>query len=231
MALIAQQWQRATGERTRFRGYDLEKLAVASRDFVCKACSNLCDMKEFTIEGQKSYWGDKCSDKFRKPSPTGRKPVIDDLFAYREQLLEALPNAASGRWKVGLPRAMSMLEQLPFWRRYFAELGIPTVLSPADRPAHFGGGDRDGGGAALLPGAGGPRARAGAGGGGRGLHSDSQPGGCRGRRRGRACSAARPVLPLEPDAAVGVARRARTRTAAASLSDRRLCISSSGPHR
>ena len=54
-------------------------------------------MKEFTIEGQKSYWGDKCSDKFRKPSATGRKPVIEDLFAYRERLLEDLrPNAAAG---------------------------------------------------------------------------------------------------------------------------------------
>ena len=51
-------------------------------------------MKEFVIEGQKSYWGDKCSDKFRKPSATGRKPVIDDLFAFREQLLEALPERA-----------------------------------------------------------------------------------------------------------------------------------------
>jgi predicted CoA-substrate-specific enzyme activase len=134
MALIAREWRQATGGRTRFRGYDLGKLAVGSRDFVCKACSNLCDMKEFTIEGQKSYWGDKCSDKFRKPSPTGRKPVIEDLFAYREQLLEALPNAASGPWKIGLPRAMSMLDQLPFWRRYFAELGLPTMLSPATDP-------------------------------------------------------------------------------------------------
>jgi len=134
MALIARQWHQATGAATRFRGYDLGKLSVASRDFVCKACSNLCDMKEFSIEGQKSYWGDKCSDKFRKPSATGRKPVIDDLFAYRERLLEELPNAASGRWKIGLPRAMSMLEQLPFWRRYFAELGIPTVLSPVTDP-------------------------------------------------------------------------------------------------
>jgi predicted nucleotide-binding protein (sugar kinase/HSP70/actin superfamily) len=134
MALIARQWQHATGGRTRFRGYDLGRLRVASRDFVCKACSNLCDMKEFAIEGQKSYWGDKCSDKFRKPSSTGRKPVIDDLFTYREQLLEELPNATSGRWTVGLPRAMSMLDQLPFWRRYFAELNIPTVLSPVTDP-------------------------------------------------------------------------------------------------
>ena len=96
-------------------------------------------MKEFVIEGQKSHWGDKCSDKFRKPSATGRKPVIEDLFAYREALLaeplvlQARPSA-SGPFRVGLPRAMSMFDQLPFWRRYFAELGVETVLSPVTDP-------------------------------------------------------------------------------------------------
>ena len=134
MALIARQWHLATGGISRFRGYNLDKLELATRDFVCKACSNLCDMKEFTIEGQKSYWGDKCSDKFRKPSATGRKPVIDDLFAYREKLLEALPDARGSRLRVGLPRAMSMLERLPFWKRYFADLGIETLLSPVTDP-------------------------------------------------------------------------------------------------
>ena len=131
MALIARQWHWATGAPSRFRGYDLEKLHLTTRDFVCKACSNLCDMKEFVIEGQKSYWGDKCSDKFRKPSATGRKPVIEDLFAYREQLLESLPLEPSDtpRLKVGLPRAMSLIDRLPFWRTYFRELGIETVLS------------------------------------------------------------------------------------------------------
>ena len=29
---------------------------------------------------------------------------------------------------------MSMLDRLPFWKRYFAELGIPTVLSPVTDP-------------------------------------------------------------------------------------------------
>jgi predicted CoA-substrate-specific enzyme activase len=134
MALIARQWHQATDGTTRFRGYDLHQLRMTSRDLVCKACSNFCDMKEFTIEGQKSYWGDKCSDKFRKPSATGRKPVIDDLLAYREQLLEALPVVEGGASKVGIPRAMSALDRLPFWRRYFAELGIATVLSPVTDP-------------------------------------------------------------------------------------------------
>ena len=134
MALIARQWHQATGGETRFRGYDLRKLDLHTRDFVCKACTNLCDIKEFVIEGNKSYWGDKCSDRYRKPSTTGRKPVIEDLFQFREQLIEKLPNAKGGKFRVGLPRAMSMLDRLPFWRRYFAELGIETVLSPVTDP-------------------------------------------------------------------------------------------------
>src|ERR1022692_4566433 len=140
MALIARQWHRATGGASRFRGYALDKLSLSTRDFVCKACSNLCDMKEFVIEGQKSYWGDKCSDKFRKPSATGRKPVIEDLFEFRDKLLAQLPSSprvpAPGALplKIGLPRAMTMFERLPFWRTYFSELGLETVLSPVIDP-------------------------------------------------------------------------------------------------
>ena len=143
MALIARQWREATGGASRFRGYDLSQLSMASRDFVCRACSNLCDIKEFTIEGQKSYWGDKCSDKFRKPSPTGRKPVIEDLFAFRERLLEGLPGyavtgpkfkRAPGRVYVGIPRTMSMWDLFPFWNRYFREIGVEVALSPATDP-------------------------------------------------------------------------------------------------
>src|ERR1035437_5207595 len=140
MALIARQWHVATQGASRFRGYDLHKLELTQRDFVCKACTNLCDMKEFVIEGQKSFWGDKSSDKFRKPSATGRKPVIDDLFAYREELLDALPTAAGGKFKIGLPPAMSMLERLPVWKRYFAELGLEAVLSPVTDPRISAGG-------------------------------------------------------------------------------------------
>jgi predicted nucleotide-binding protein (sugar kinase/HSP70/actin superfamily) len=134
MALIARQWRQATNFSSKFRGYDLSRLSMTSRDFVCKACSNYCDIKEFTIEGQKSYWGDKCSDKFRKPSVTGRKPVVDDLFAFREKVIEELVAAApasTSKLRVGIPRAMSTFDRYPFWHRYFAELGVETVLSPS----------------------------------------------------------------------------------------------------
>lgn len=133
MALIARQWKAATNGASKFRGYDLSRLSMTSRDFVCKACTNLCDIKEFTIEGQKSHWGDKCSDKFRKPSATGRKPVIEDLLVYREAVIEELaPKTAPGGSKlvIGIPRAMSMFDRYPFWHRYFTTLGMDVVLSP-----------------------------------------------------------------------------------------------------
>ncbi len=141
MALIAREWHRATASRTRFRGYDLAQLQFTTRDFVCKACSNLCDMKEFVIEGQRSYWGDKCSDKFRKPSATGREPVIEDLVALREKLIAdlAVPPAGAGgvgarRLRVGLSRAIPTSDRLPFWHRYLVEVGCEPVLSPLTDP-------------------------------------------------------------------------------------------------
>lgn len=135
MALIARQWWLATGARTKFRGYDLSRLEMKTREFVCKACSNYCDIREFTIEGQKSYWGDKCSDKFRKPPVTGRKPVIEDLFEFREKLVaELTAERATGGPRIGIPRAMSTFERQPFWHRYFTELGCEVVLSPPTDP-------------------------------------------------------------------------------------------------
>ncbi len=142
MALIARQWHESTHAPSKFRGYDLNRIKWTSRDFVCKACTNVCDIKEFTIEGQKSYWGDKCSDKFRKPSATGRKPIIEDLFAFREKTLEEMlgpiPSGKfvrePGRSYVGIPRAMSTFDMLPFFQTYFKELGVATVLSPVTDP-------------------------------------------------------------------------------------------------
>ncbi len=138
MALVARQWRLATGAKSTFRGYDLSRLHMTSRDFVCKACSNYCDIKEFTIEGNKSYWGDKCSDKFRKPSTTGRKPVIEDLFEFREKLISELvakPKPAESRGvKIGLARAMSNYDRFAFWYTYLRDLGFDVVISPQTDP-------------------------------------------------------------------------------------------------
>jgi hypothetical protein len=73
--------------KSRFRGYDTSKVDYKLREFICHGCSNSCQIQEFDVEGEKTYWGDKCSDRYRKVSKAATRPVIDDLFAYREKLL------------------------------------------------------------------------------------------------------------------------------------------------
>jgi predicted CoA-substrate-specific enzyme activase len=118
-----------------FRGFDLNQTHFETREFVCKACSNYCDMKEITIDGQKTYWGDKCSDKFRKRVRTGRKPVIEDLLALHDRLLlgdfENRPAPSKPKSRVGIPQAMFFYDRFPFWRTYLREIGFDVVVSAA----------------------------------------------------------------------------------------------------
>jgi predicted CoA-substrate-specific enzyme activase len=141
MALIARERRKATGQASRFRGYDLDRVNFTTREFVCQACSNFCDMKEFIIEGQRTFWGDKCSDKFRKRARTDRQPVIEDLIEWREKLLEEvlLPTRGGSR-TVGIPRTMFYYDSFPFWCAYFQELGFDVVTSsPTDRKISMAG--------------------------------------------------------------------------------------------
>jgi predicted CoA-substrate-specific enzyme activase len=122
-----------------FRGFDLNKTSFQTREFVCKACSNFCDMREITVGGRKTYWGDKCSDKFRKRARTERRPVIADLMALRDQLLlDGFVQKANDRSchkpRVGVPHAMYFYDRFPFWRSYLEEVGFQIVLSgPTDQ--------------------------------------------------------------------------------------------------
>lgn len=119
-----------------FRGFDLNRVNFRTREFVCKACSNYCDMKEITIEGRKTYWGDKCSDKFRKRVRTERRPVIADLLGVRDSLLREFardPDANNARtgMRIGIPQAMYYYDRFPFWQTYLRGIGFDVVVSGA----------------------------------------------------------------------------------------------------
>jgi len=123
---------RPHAHRSRFRGYDMSRVEYTLREFTCRGCSNACQIQEFNVEGEKTYWGDKCSDRFRRRAKTSQKPVIDDLFALRMELLldeSALPPVAADATTVGIPMTMFAWEHLPFWRTLLAGCGYRTVLS------------------------------------------------------------------------------------------------------
>ena len=62
----------------------------------------------------------------------GRKTEAPNLFAFKNQLLfdrPVLDPDSAPRGTVGIPRALNMYENYPFWHAFFTELGFSVVLS------------------------------------------------------------------------------------------------------
>ena len=132
VALLAKEKVTAAGLATRFRGYDLSQVDYTLREFTCKGCGNHCPVQEFNVEGEKTFWGDKCSDRYRKRAKTDRKAAIPDLVALRRELLGADDDGdpAGATIRMGLPMAMYTLDHLPLWRRFFRDCGLAVETSP-----------------------------------------------------------------------------------------------------
>ncbi|MDZ7724958.1 MAG: acyl-CoA dehydratase activase [candidate division KSB1 bacterium] len=129
-ALLARDKINLTQVRSRFRGFDLNQVDFDIRHFVCKGCTNHCNIQQITIEGEKTFWGDKCSNRFRTCRKAELQPTIPDLFAaYREWLVEELPGPDGLDTKIGVPRTFFYYDRFPFWKTFFRQLGAEIVLS------------------------------------------------------------------------------------------------------
>ncbi len=157
MGLLAREKMSATGDISRFRGWDLEQVDYTIREFTCKGCTNECDIRQFTIGDEKTYWGDKCSDRYRKRAKVDKTPVIQDLLAFREKVAfsyivddQSQPPAVARKTDrdgepdfsgmvrtgsgarlgtVGIPRSMYTFDRLPFWSVFFKECGFDVLIS------------------------------------------------------------------------------------------------------
>ena len=140
-ALLAREKMAATQAPSRFRGWDLDQVDYTMREFTCKGCSNECDIRQFTIGEEKTYWGDKCSDRYRKRAKVDREPIIRDLLAFRESLMfsfvsesddySGVQRSGTGapRGTMGIPRAMYTFDRLPFWATFFRGCGFDVMVS------------------------------------------------------------------------------------------------------
>jgi predicted CoA-substrate-specific enzyme activase len=113
---------------TSFRGYD------ACRDqevesFECKGCTNRCQVNQILIEGHKVYFGDVCERYTSRVTshPSSNVPDLVACWQEIEQPYLAPPPEPCGR--IGIPRASTLLDQLPFWGPFFAQLGYEVVPS------------------------------------------------------------------------------------------------------
>jgi len=146
-SLLVREKVQALGTKSSFRGYDLTAINYKLREFTCPGCTNYCDIQEFNVEGNKTYWGDKCSDRYRKRAKVPRKPVIPNLMTLYNELLErnyiplvekklgaridtSAPGASGVKPRIGVARSIYFFDRHPFWGTYLCALGAEVVLSP-----------------------------------------------------------------------------------------------------
>src|SRR5512143_2246231 len=133
MALIARKYAKQTGlTGSAFKGFDLGNRQYSVKSFDCKGCSNLCEIRQVTIEGEegKLFYGSRCEKYDVKRKAAKEQNQLPKLFAEREQMLLAGydPEAVRGP-KIGIPYILFMHEQFPFWSTFFEKLGFTVRLS------------------------------------------------------------------------------------------------------
>lgn len=126
---------------TFFRGLDAcQDQAVKS--FECEVCANRCQVNQIQVERHKVYFGDAC-ERYSSRVIGHVENNVPDLIA-RWQTIEQsyLEPPPKPRGRIGIPRASTLLDQLPFWAPFFARLGYEVIPSQPSSPATFQAGLR-----------------------------------------------------------------------------------------
>jgi len=114
----------------------LDKEIVQHGEFLCRACENLCPIRNLEVGGRRYPFGGRCSKYTgaRRRSSFDERSVTDHVAWRTEQFFAAgLPDPATFRERipamVGVPVAFSVHSLWPFYARFFHELGVRAVLS------------------------------------------------------------------------------------------------------
>jgi predicted CoA-substrate-specific enzyme activase len=102
----------------------------AKKDIRCKGCENKCLVTKLVFpNGNNFYSGNRCEKIYSNGIKAERKGA--NLPALKYDLLFDLPTAPQGEpvLTLGIPRALNMFENYPFWNTLFVECGIKVQLS------------------------------------------------------------------------------------------------------
>ncbi len=134
-AITAQRLYLRNRNITQFIGLDkLETVAqYTSQPLRCKGCDNNCAITKFVFHNNEVFYsGNKCEKIFANKGNTSERgtnlyEVKNKLFFDRnvKPLIKIKKNI-----RIGIPRALGIYENYPFWNTLFKCCGLEVVLSP-----------------------------------------------------------------------------------------------------
>ena len=106
----------------------LEELKNITTDMLnCKGCNNRCTVMRFKfVNGNVCYAGNKCERIFHSRSHA-EQTGVNCIEKKYERVFKTTENG--NRLKIGIPRALNMFENYPFWHTVLCDCGFNVVLS------------------------------------------------------------------------------------------------------
>ena len=118
---------------------ELEKFSYNFKATNCKGCTSRCNINiVFFSDGRRYISGNKCE------KGAGQKVADEsmDIYAYKHKLLYGYESCKNKDCvaTVGLPMQLVMYDQLPFWSKFFTDIGFNVVLGEkSSRELYFKG--------------------------------------------------------------------------------------------
>lgn len=129
-ALLARDRAGADGVSAILTAEEIAGLTVVQKHARCGRCSNNCQLTINDFGGGRRFiTGNRCE---KGAGHKKRKTEAPNLFKRKNELLfdrPCLPADEAPRGTVGIPRALNLYEDYPFWHAFFTKLGFSVVLS------------------------------------------------------------------------------------------------------
>jgi predicted CoA-substrate-specific enzyme activase len=120
-------------KKTTFRGLDLYKKKIPVVTEVCGLCRNRCTISVASVNGNKQAYGFLCGRDYDTKKFIRKGHAGFELINARKKIIQQhtkYPAGSKGHLAgVGIPATLHMVEDLPFWSRFFTELSIPCRSS------------------------------------------------------------------------------------------------------
>jgi len=116
--------------QTGFRGLDLYQKPIPLMSETCELCTNHCKLTVADVDGQRVAYGFLCGRDYGHKKYVNNNRAGFDLLKERQKVFACkTENHFKETFSIGIPAALHLLEDLPFWKCFFDALGIKTVTS------------------------------------------------------------------------------------------------------
>ncbi len=117
--------------KSAFRGLSLYREVIPVENEVCELCHNNCKINKVTVQGETVAFGFLCGRDYDTKRYVGVAKKQYDLIKERSKVFPLVKKPATFKkpFRIGIPNALYLAEEMPLWKHFFATLGVETVTS------------------------------------------------------------------------------------------------------